>query len=227
MIEDITSPTSLSELSQIFVIASSMRLQKDNENSLDAGISSNSRLNGDGSFSLSGLRPGYLRISAHIPSQLANLVFVRTERNGLDVTQGFEVKAGEQVADLRIVLAQANCKIRGQVKVEGGTFIKNEEMRIRAVRITGNEFLNSRLKYYSALLDPNRRFLMSSLLAGEYELIVDARISLEGKNNNEDAEANDKQSDRWVFRTAKQRVNVLNGQDVEVTLVLKAREKDE
>lgn len=224
IIEDTTDPAIISELSQMYISASSRRLQQDHESDFEAVSSSVSWISRDGNFSLSGLRPGQLQIYVQNSSLPLHLTLIRVERDSLDMTQGFELKAGESITNLRVVLALANCQIRGQVKVEGGTFSKNRESGVSAVRIIGNKDTSSELKNYTARLDPNGRFLLDGLVAGEYELTVYASILPAEKNGNANG---DQQPDGSVYRTAKQRVTVRSGQEADVTMVIKAREKSE
>ncbi len=226
-IQGTNDPEAISELSQVMVFSSTVMLQKDREDGFAGSNSPVVRLTGDGSFSLSGLRPGKLRIWARSLSEPANLAFLRLERNGLDVSQGFELKGGEPVTDLRVVLVQANSKIRGQVKVEGGKLFKTQENWLTAVRLSGVADANSQLTSFSAELDPNGRFLLQGLLEGEYELTINVKIKAAGSSDAEDNEDDERPADDSLYRTVKQRVSVVNGQETEVTLVVKAREKND
>jgi hypothetical protein len=220
IIEDATDPAMMADLSHIYVSASCDRLNEEGEQNFEFGSSAVGWINDDGSFSLTGLAPGRLHISARGFPQPSHLAFIRLERNGVDVTQGFELQAGEQVADLRLVFALATGKIHGQVKIEGGSLLKTRESLISVVRITGDENNRSQPAKYKAL-DPNGRFSIEGLVAGEYTLTVYARI-FPAENN--DSGNDDRQADGSLYRTAQQRVRVANGEDAEISFVIKARE---
>jgi protocatechuate 3,4-dioxygenase beta subunit len=73
----------------------------------------------DGSFKLSGLAPGRIRIIGMDMQSLRTISIARIERDGLPQPEGIEIGAGEHVAGIRVVVMSAGGTLRGQVRIEG------------------------------------------------------------------------------------------------------------
>src|SRR5205807_5126640 len=93
-VESGTDPAILEQASQFLLYAATMTPSSDALPS-----STSTKINSDGSFRLSGLRPGKLRFSLRGP---IGLQVSRVEREGAEQPQGMiEVAAGEQVTGIR------------------------------------------------------------------------------------------------------------------------------
>lgn len=96
---------------------------------------------------------------------LNGLSILRLDRNGGEITQGFEIKPGEDIPDLRITIADGTGVIRGQVRVEGGTLPPG-------ARMTAS--ISNQLHFANgyAEVDKDGQFVISGLAAGTYEITL-------------------------------------------------------
>jgi protocatechuate 3,4-dioxygenase beta subunit len=129
--------------------------------------SSSSALAPDGSFQLTGVRPGKARlyVGAVSSSALRGITILRTERSGVDVTQNLEVQAGESITDLRIVATVGTGTIRGSVRFVGGEAPPNIRLFVNTRRESANPS-------GGGTVDARGRFLISSLTSGTYEVTL-------------------------------------------------------
>jgi len=138
------------------------------------------KIAGDGAFSLTGARPGIA--SFYTQSGQEGAFFIRrVERNGAEIRSAFEIGRGEQITGVRIVLAQANATIRGQVEVAGVKLPEGCQLEVWATPIkttAGNEGMLAFHTNYSmsAVADEKGRFVIENLTSGEYELVVNAMV---------------------------------------------------
>jgi hypothetical protein len=122
----------------------------------------------DGKFRASGLDEGIVVFSSALGTQLR---MVRIERNGVVQTRGIEIKQGEQVAGVRIILQYANASIRGSITVENGPMPPGGRsfVWVRRVGESPNPaFMNSEGQ---PQLDARNQFLVEDLLPGTYEVV--------------------------------------------------------
>lgn len=172
------------------------------------GGSSRSRVNRDGSFKLSGLRPGKARIflTSFSPKFSNEFTILRIEHNGAERQEGINVGPGEQITGVRITIGSGTGVIRGEVKIEGGQL---EGVRLyvdyRHTKSTPNSY---------SVIEPDARgrFVIEKLVAGDYELLVGPMTV------NVTGDAGGKTMGRMP--TVKQTVSVKPGAESEVTLVL-------
>jgi hypothetical protein len=77
----------------------------------------------DGSFQLGPLRPGRLTIvlGAADRNVTPEFALMAIDHNGVDKSQGFQIKEGESLSGVRLVAGYGTGTIRGTVRVEGGT----------------------------------------------------------------------------------------------------------
>ena len=120
----------------------------------------------DGSFQISGLRPGRVSIGVYPngPS-VKRPTIARIEHDGLGVSQGFEIQPGQSISGLRIVVNYGSGSIRGTVRFEGGsmpidtrTFVT---CRREGARDTGGGQVDSR-----------GHFVINNLAPGTYEVML-------------------------------------------------------
>ena len=129
-------------------------------------ISSQAKLNADGTFLITGLRPGTVRFYVNYQSRAFHLT--RVERGGADVAKGFEIAAGEQVTGVRLSLTYGAGVVRGQVQFEGGTRPAGLRVVVAARRTDDP----SHSYAANVEVDELGRFVMENLSAGEYELTL-------------------------------------------------------
>lgn len=157
----VTNASTLTALSSVKVVAAVPSI-----GNLRIGIANVTNIGPDGSFQFTGLRPGKAFISLKADNEVLNgLSILRLERNGGEVKQGIEIKPGEDIFDLRIMIADGTGVIRGQVNVEGGTLPAGA--RLTASIATPLRFANG-----YAQVDADGRFVISGLAAGKYDVVL-------------------------------------------------------
>jgi hypothetical protein len=174
---------------------------------------SRSKISPDGSFQFRGLRPGKTQIMIASFMGTNKFQVTRVERGGVEQKESLEITPGDQITDLRVVLAYANSSIRGQVKIEGGTLPKGTFLSVSAVRTnqTGHEAQFGRVGPKSSEVDANGRFEFEGIIAGEYEILVTADIA---------------QGNRGAALSVTQTVMVAPDAETSVTLVLDLSRKE-
>ena len=179
------------------------------------GQSSVSPIGADGSFRLGGLAPGtvnvFLNAAIGNPSDTKGYMISRIERDGVQVAQRIEVKEGEQVSGLRLIIAYGNATLRGVVRFENGALPPQGRIFARLVRPGENPDMSM---MQSPQVDARGHFMLEGLPAGMYELHVSvtAGVGVTARG--------------WP-RTTKQLVNVQDGivNEVVVTIDLGATPK--
>lgn len=158
----------------------------------------------DLNFRIGGLRAGKVKLGA-IPYAQQRFSILRIERNGLPVTDGFDIQGNEQIAGVRIILVEANCVIRGRVSVQSGS-TPSDAFIVVNIRLV-NEGGDSN---QGATVNSKGEFSFENLAPGNYEITA----SLTGTNQK-----------RRVATT--QTVSVMSGIPAEVALTLDLKAKDE
>lgn len=179
------------------------------------GQSSVSPIGPDGSFRLGGLAPGtvniFLNAAMGNPMNIKGYVISRIERDGVAMSQRVEVKEGEQISGLRIVIAYGTATLRGVVKFENGSLPPGGQIFARLVK-PGDSMAMSTMQ--PPQVDARGHFMLEGLAAGMYELHVSvtAGVGVTARG--------------WP-RTTKQPVNVQDGivNEVVVTIDLGATPK--
>jgi len=121
----------------------------------------------DGSFSMTGLRPGKASFYLMGPngSDTKGFSIARIERGGVAQNRGVDIQPGEIVSNIRIVLAYGTGVIKGQVKFEGATLPSDLMMFIGLSR----DGLPTRS---GAQADARGQFVIENLAAGTYEVML-------------------------------------------------------
>ncbi|HEU4510149.1 MAG TPA: carboxypeptidase regulatory-like domain-containing protein [Pyrinomonadaceae bacterium] len=175
------------------------------------GQSSSSPIGPDGSFRLGGLASGTVNIflTAAMGNPMATKGFMisRIERDGIAMQQRVEVKEGEQISGVRVVIAYGNSTLRGVVKIENGSLPPEGRISARLAR-PGESMGISMMP--PPQVDARGHFILEGLPAGSYELIVSVNMGTPGQ-----------------ARTVKQTVTLLDGiiNDVVVTIDMGATPK--
>lgn len=121
----------------------------------------------DGSFQLTGVRPGKIRLSigAWLSPALRGITVLRVERGGVDVTQNLEVQTGQSITDLRIVASLGAGTIRGTVRLVGGELPANIRLFISTRR-------EGAFQGGGSNVDARGRFVISGLPSGTYDVTL-------------------------------------------------------
>jgi hypothetical protein len=199
-IEGNVDPTVADTLSRLIISA----------HTLSDGLMSStmsSPITADGGFRITGIRPGKVSLFSFMKrGGPEGLSLLRIERNGLEVRDGIEVRAGEDVTGLRLALGAGSGVLRGDVKIEGGPL---EGVNLYVMYRPTNGDPN---RFFRAELDARRHFVIKGLMPGEYELMI-GPIGVEVSGERGSPTIN-------RMPTVKQTVAVGPGADAEVTLVM-------
>jgi hypothetical protein len=170
------------------------------------GITTNNQFNSggysvvapDGSFEVDGLRPGPVNvfISTQNPG-LARPTINRIEHNGIGLNQGFDIQ--QSISGVRVVINYGTGSIRGTVRFEGDPSFTTDRIYVRARREGARDTIPVRA-------DARGNFLIKNLSPGSYE--VTAQVAVPPT------------SGRRPPPPQKQVVNVVNGAEAEVNLVI-------
>ncbi|HEY7911469.1 MAG TPA: carboxypeptidase-like regulatory domain-containing protein, partial [Blastocatellia bacterium] len=162
-----------------------------------AAVSSN------GSFHVKGIKPGKAQVHLDAGRENTRFSILRVERGGVDQTQGLEIGPDEHIADLLVTIGYGSGRIRGRVNIEGGKLPLDAVINIGAWRTEGIHGST----YSSGEVAPDGRFVINSLMTGEYE--VSAQVY-----RREGSEL------RPLGQAQMKKVSVTNGAETEITLVI-------
>ena len=124
--------------------------------------------NPDGTFTLTGLRPGKTRLSTQPQPPLQLL---RIERESVELPREIDLAAGDQVTGIKVVMGYGTGVIRGQLNVVGGTLSPEARFMIlpNRVGVSGNTIIGPNGNIFA---DARGRFVVEGVLPGEYEIQV-------------------------------------------------------
>jgi protocatechuate 3,4-dioxygenase beta subunit len=162
---------------------------------------SRSPLGADGSFRTSGLPSGlaFLNLGPlSFMTEMKGFIVTRIERDGVVQPKGIDVKEGEQVSGVRVIVEYGNAILRGRVNIENGSLPQGARIMVR-LATPGGSPLNLR----SPMVDERGRFVAEGIPAGTYEVTV----SVFGTTTR-------------IGRNVKQQVVLQNGSATEVTINL-------
>lgn len=133
------------------------------------------QVSADGSFKMGGLAAGNMRFHLRERNlfQMSPLEIASVEQNGVPQPDGIDVKDGEQVAGLRIVVKPLKLTgaIRGQIKFENGEPSPGARIIVSVSRLDSSK-MRLEQQSYPPEVDSRGRFLVERLAAGTYELRV-------------------------------------------------------
>lgn len=163
-------------------------------------------VNHDGSFRLGGLQAGFANfaLTSTEGGPPRGFTIMRIERDGVAQPRGIEVKDGEQVSGIRLVVNYGNGTIRGLIKVENGELPPTARFSVWFTTPEDDPRKLQRSFVPSPQVDSRGHFLVEGLAAGTYE--VNANVFIPGSRNRPPS--------------AKQQVNVADGVVNEVILTL-------
>ena len=161
------------------------------------------KINPDGTFRVTGLRPGRVTFNVGGFPPVKGFALMRVERGGVEVPrEGLEIGPGEQLSGVRLVMGYGTGVVRGQVSVTGGALPQGARLSVSTRRVGA-----STAGFGGTEVDSRGRFTLEGLMAGEYELSLRAYIpgvlAAQGPR----------------FPTVRQTVSVPDTGEVSVTLV--------
>ena len=123
-------------------------------------------INSDGSFILNGLEAGiaHLSLGASEDSMLTGFTVVRIERDGVVQPRGIEIKNGDQISGVRVVISYGSAIVHGTVRLENGTLPAGARILLRVKKV-GEVTSNLR----PPTVDTRGHFIVDGLPAGTYE----------------------------------------------------------
>ena len=129
---------------------------------------SSSAIGPDGSFQLTGLRPGKasLYLSSSSGRDGNGFLITRIEHNGVPQAQLVDIQPGADTTGVRIFLAYGTGVIRGRVKFEGGT-LPSDSMLMVMLRREGVPTRGG------TQVDSRGQFVIENLAAGTYEVMIE------------------------------------------------------
>ncbi|HKR21171.1 MAG TPA: carboxypeptidase-like regulatory domain-containing protein [Pyrinomonadaceae bacterium] len=121
-------------------------------------------VNADGTFRLAGLGSGVVRFSIMTGAGESTPEFelARVERSGEIVARGIEIKEGQKIGGVRLIVKNPSGAIRGELRIQNGQ-IPTDGMVV-FVRRVGQE------RSHSANVDARGRFHLGGLATGVYEV---------------------------------------------------------
>jgi len=159
-------------------------------------------INSDGSFRLGGLEPGtlYFSLGAQDRSLVKGFVVSRVERDDVVEPRGLEIKNGEQIAGVRLVVSYGNATVRGVVKLEDGPLPAGTRVYVRITK-DGETRPNTQ----SPEVDSRGHFIVQGLPGGLY--YFEANIFFPGVMSR-------------PRPPVRQQVNVLDGVVTDITITI-------
>jgi len=164
VVEGTTDRSVLAKLSQLRLSARPSQPS----DAVSVPIFAGTTINPDGSFRITGLRPGKNRLNLYSYPPIPGFMLARVEREGIALRE-IEVAPGAQVTGLRVVIEYGTGIVRGVVKLENGTLPADLRMSVvvsRSGDISG--FLRG------SQVDSRGRFLIEGVATGQYEVTLQA-----------------------------------------------------
>src|SRR5262245_20087193 len=169
------------------------------------------RIGADGKFRLIGLRAGEFTLGANVNESVTKRFSMqRVEVAGQLVRERIELKEGQGVSDVRIVMVYGDGVVRGQVKFQNGEPPKGACF---AVQTNRNGECSSCQAYYHAQVSLGGQFTLEGLLPGEYELTLSGHPC--------------SPSDKFQIPLYKQTIRVANGVETRADFVVDLNKKDQ
>jgi hypothetical protein len=178
------------------------------------GFGSPAKIAADGSFSIGGLPPGKFLIAFRQSPVTQGLAIVRLEQGDAVLGETVSLSAAEHLTGIRVILARGTGTIRGQIKFDGADPPEAVRTIVLYRRIDGapTEASATSPRSQSSQVDSRGRFLLTSLLPGEYEIVATVLPAPPPRP-------------LVRIRPARQRVTLANGSDIEVVLTLQVMDR--
>jgi protocatechuate 3,4-dioxygenase beta subunit len=127
------------------------------------------RVNGDGSFLLEGLPPDVVSLEIGSSVGARPPLLLRVEREGFAIPNSIEVRSGDTITGIRLVLTDKTGTIRGQINFTGGGL--PEGVRLSAF-VHQDKESSSPGYNETVVIDKKGRFVIEGLMDGEYWVIL-------------------------------------------------------
>jgi len=130
--------------------------------------SSRATINSDGSFRLAGLAPGNVNLQlgpSMSMSQMKGFVTLRLERDGA-IQHQIELKDGEQLTGVRMIVSYGTATMRGQINVDNGPLPAGTRLYVRIAKVGETRELRS------PMVDLRGHFSVEGIPAGTYDVSV-------------------------------------------------------
>lgn len=127
----------------------------------------------DGNFLIQGLPPGsvYINMLSFLDRQPAkNFVVLFLEKDGVRQPQGIELKQGDRLSGVRVVVGYGTGIVRGLVRTNEGSLPQGSRLFVLLTRVTEPQPLRS------APLDARGHFSLETVPAGTYTLTVSGNL---------------------------------------------------
>jgi hypothetical protein len=167
VVEGATDRSVLAKLSQLRLSANPSQPT----DAVSVPIFAGTTINPDGSFRITGLRPGKNRLNLYSYPPIPGFTLARVEREGI-ASREIEVAPGAQITGLRVVIEYGTGIVRGIVKLENGTLPEGLRMNIMARRTDETNGPMSR----GSQVDARGHYLIEGLATGEYEISLYAYL---------------------------------------------------
>jgi hypothetical protein len=133
------------------------------------GIGWDSLVSADGSFHIGGLTPGTANFYLQTLDgrEVTMFSISRVEQDGIVQPRGIEIKTGEHVTGVKIIVSYGSGSVRGEVKLVNSNLLQGRRVVVWLKRLgdTGSNFR-------SYEMDARGHFLIKGVAAGSYELNV-------------------------------------------------------
>ena len=134
------------------------------------GMMHTAAINADGSFVIKGLEAGtaFILLGATIDrTLLKGFTVTRIERDGIIQARGLEIKNGDQISGVRMVVSYGNATVHGVVNVENGTLSPDARLFVRV-----NKAGETRPNLPAPQVDARGHFMIEGMPAGTYDFSV-------------------------------------------------------
>ena len=145
------------------------------------GNSSQSSIGPDGSFRLAALSAGTANFMLGSPMgpPAKGFNIARIERDGIVMPRGLEIKEGEQITGVRVIVSHGNAGVKGVVKIENGSLPEGARIFVRVRKQGENPVM-----IIPPQVDARGQFLIEELPPGIYELTVSITGTSAGRPRN-------------------------------------------
>ncbi len=143
-----------------------------------SGFGQSGAVGADGGFRVGGLQTGTANFSlggVMDRSLLKGFSISRVERDGVVQPRGVEIREGEQLTGLRLVVSYGTATLRGVVNLENGTLPAGGSIFVRLVKLGDS----SSFQQPSSVVDARGHFIAEGLASGLYELYVYVSVPVE------------------------------------------------
>jgi len=199
ILEESKDPTIISKLEQS-TISLDVRRVKGQTDMMVAW--KHTRPSPDGSFQFFGLPSGNATLKIYSNSNSNSIYLLHVERDGIIQAGGMVVGPGTHLSGVRLIVAQGDGAIRGEVNVIGGTLPEGCTLTLNAEK-TGSGNVKR-----GANVDKKGRFLIEGLLPGEYTLRINHSFRAENLSGPEPK----------MPQPVSQNVNVTSGNETRITI---------